>query len=112
MLGDAAFAQMALPLLGYLALLNLLTYGLYAWDKSAARRGAWRIKENTLHTLALAGGWPAALIARHRLRHKTRKQPFRSLFWITVIANIAILLFLLTPEGNAFLHSLLSALPF
>ena len=69
--------------------LGAVTYFAYVIDKSAAERGKRRIPENTLHALSLLGGWPAALIARHRLRHKTRKQPFRFLFWITVAGNLA-----------------------
>ncbi|HBH72150.1 MAG TPA: hypothetical protein DDY43_01605 [Synechococcales bacterium UBA10510] len=40
-----------------------------------------------LHLLALLGGWPGGLIARHKLRHKTIKQPFRFIFWCTVVLN-------------------------
>ena len=35
----------------------------------------------------LVGGWPGALVARRVFRHKTTKQPFRTIFWVTVIAN-------------------------
>lgn len=73
----------------------LATYGmfsgvafvLYGADKSAAAQGKWRTSESTLHTIALVGGWPGALIARRVFRHKTTKQPFRTIFWGTVIAN-------------------------
>ncbi len=59
----------------------------YAADKSAARRDEWRTPERTLHLLALAGGWPGALVAQTLFRHKTRKLSFRLVFWITVAAN-------------------------
>lgn len=75
------------------------TFGAYALDKSAAQRGAWRTNESTLHVLALAGGWPGALIAQSRLRHKSRKQPFRAVFWVTVVLNCAAFIWLFTPEG-------------
>lgn len=32
----------------------------YAFDKVAAKDGAWRISESTLHLLSLGGGWPGA----------------------------------------------------
>jgi len=35
---------------------SLLTFIMYAVDKSAARKGAWRTQESTLHLLSLAGG--------------------------------------------------------
>ena len=87
-------------------LLSLLTYLFYYLDKSAARNGGWRTKESTLHILALLGGWPGALLAQQRLRHKTRKQPFRFIFWITILGNLAVLFWLHTADGSAFLHNL------
>jgi len=71
--------------------LSLITYLIYWWDKSAARNGRWRTPETTLHLVAVLGGWPGALIAQQVLRHKTQKQPFRWVFWLTVLANIALL---------------------
>ncbi|QDV44842.1 hypothetical protein Enr13x_47130 [Stieleria neptunia] len=66
---------------------SLITFLVYAIDKSAARRGRWRTQENTLHLLAMIGGWPGALIAQEKLRHKTRKQSFRIVFGLTVLLN-------------------------
>lgn len=90
----------------YIAM-SLLTYLFYYLDKSAARNGGWRKKESTLHVMALLGGWPGALLARHRLRHKTRKQPFRFIFWLTVLANIGVLAWLHTAEGAGYLRTIL-----
>jgi len=70
---------------------SLLTFLIYAVDKAAAKKGGWRIKESTLHLLSFIGGWPGALVAQKTLRHKTRKQPFRFIFWVTVILNIGLL---------------------
>jgi uncharacterized membrane protein YsdA (DUF1294 family) len=64
---------------GFLVLANALTYGAFAMDKSRAKRRAWRIPERVLLTLALIGGWPAAKFAQRSLRHKTRKEPFRTM---------------------------------
>ncbi|CAN7343197.1 DUF1294 domain-containing protein [Massilia sp. LjRoot122] len=36
----------------------------YAADKSAARKNGHRTSENALHTIALAGGWPGAIVLR------------------------------------------------
>ena len=77
-----------LPLLITLyCLLSLLTFGLYAIDKQAARRGRWRTRESTLHLLALCGGWPGALLAQRWIRHKSRKAAFQLRFWLTVLLN-------------------------
>lgn len=59
-----------------LALLNVSAFGAFAVDKWLARKGKRRLPEAFLLQLALLGGSPAAKFAQHRLRHKTRKQPF------------------------------------
>lgn len=50
----------------------------YRHDKQAARDGAWRVPETTLQGIDLAGGIVGGLLAQEVLRHKTRKQPFRT----------------------------------
>jgi uncharacterized membrane protein YsdA (DUF1294 family) len=73
-------------------LLSGSAFVMYRADKSAAAvRGRRRTPESTLHTIDLLGGWPGALVARHVFRHKTIKQPFRTVFWLTVVANGAAL---------------------
>jgi len=67
---------------------SLATFVAYAIDKSAAKRGEWRTSEQSLHLLALFGGWPGALLAQETLRHKSSKKEFRSVFWATVALNI------------------------
>lgn len=79
--------------------LSLITFIVYAIDKSAARKGQWRIKERTLHLLALCGGWPGAFYAQHRLRHKSSKLSFKRVFWLTCLINIVVLYWLLTNNG-------------
>jgi uncharacterized membrane protein YsdA (DUF1294 family) len=78
---------------------SLLTFVMYAIDKSAARKGHWRTQESTLHFMSLAGGWPGALVAQQKLRHKSRKKSFRSVFWATVLLNVGVFIWLLTPTG-------------
>jgi len=87
--------KIPLLIIGLYFISSLLTFFMYAKDKSAARQGAWRIPENTLHLFSLFGGWPGALIAQQKLRHKSKKQPFRVVFWLTVLLNCAGLLWLL-----------------
>jgi uncharacterized membrane protein YsdA (DUF1294 family) len=79
--------------IGYLVLfanyglLSLITFCLYGLDKSAARRGRWRVQESTLHFLSLFGGWPGAMLGQKVFRHKTRKRYFQVMFWLTVLLN-------------------------
>lgn len=86
-----SLGNVPLFLLWLYLVLSVVTFIAYAYDKSAARNGSWRVSETVLHQLSLCGGWPGGLIARHVLRHKTIKQPFRFLFWWTVLGNIAVL---------------------
>jgi uncharacterized membrane protein YsdA (DUF1294 family)/cold shock CspA family protein len=79
---------------------SVMTFIAYAIDKSAAQQGRWRTPEESLHVLALIGGWPGALVAQSMLRHKSRKQPFRMIFWLTVILNCAALAWFSTPAGR------------
>jgi uncharacterized membrane protein YsdA (DUF1294 family)/cold shock CspA family protein len=76
-----------LVLLAYVGL-SAVALLAYAIDKSAAVAGRWRIAEQTLHLLSLAGGWPGALLAQQFLRHKTSKLSFVSVFWFTVLLNV------------------------
>lgn len=83
-------------------LASLLTFVVYAIDKSAAQNGRWRIPEVHLHFLAMVGGWPGALLAQQFLRHKSTKAAFRSVFWITVVFNMIAFVTLCSPVGRAF----------
>lgn len=84
---------------------SIITFAAYAMDKSAAQRGAWRTSESTLHLLSLLGGWSGAIFAQQKLRHKSKKQSFRFVFWITVILNCGVFAWLLTPNGAATFQS-------
>ncbi|MFC3627310.1 DUF1294 domain-containing protein [Vogesella amnigena] len=75
-------------------LLSLFTYLLYAHDKRAARRRRWRTRESTLHLLAMLGGWPGAMLAQYRLRHKSSKISFQFWYRGTVAANLGLLAWL------------------
>ena len=78
------------------AVLSLIAYFVYLWDKSAAKHGDWRTSESALHFLGLAGGWPGALIAQQTLRHKSKKVEFRRVLWATVLINCGVFVWLLT----------------
>lgn len=96
----------ALVLGAYIGL-SVITFGAYHADKAAARSDRRRTPEATLHLLALAGGWPGALLAQRMFRHKTTKPSFRFEFWCTVIANCVLVGWLATPSGAAAMAALL-----
>ena len=62
----------------YFLTINAMTFAVFAADKRAAERRTWRVPEARLLGLALIGGTPLALVAQQVLRHKTRKEPFRT----------------------------------
>lgn len=72
--------------------MSLLTFGLYGWDKRAAKQQAYRVPESRLHWFALLGGWPGAWLGQKCFRHKTIKRRFRSVFWLTLVINVMLLL--------------------
>ena len=79
--------------------MSAMTFAFYAKDKMAAKEGGQRTPESTLHTLALVGGWPGALYAQELLRHKSSKQSFRTVFWVTLFLNVAALVYLSAGYG-------------
>ncbi len=88
-------------LLIILVLFNIVTFCLYWWDKEAAREGHWRVSEPRLLQFAFFGGSLGAFAAQRILRHKTRKEPFR-----TRLMAILILHALLIPAALFFGPSL------
>ena len=84
-----AFGMLPLFVLALYLGLSALTFFMYWRDKNAARKNTRRTPENTLHLLAIFGGWPGALIGQQKLRHKTQKVSFRVVLWLTIIINIS-----------------------
>ena len=80
-------------------LLNVIVFCVYWWDKQAAIDGTWRISERTLLGVAFFGGSLGAMTAQQMLRHKTRKEPFRTLLMaIVTLHTLGAALWLLAPE--------------
>ena len=71
-----------------LLLINAWTMLRFWQDKQRALGGQRRIPESDLLGLALIGGSPGALLARHLFRHKTRKQPFSTQLMLIVVVQI------------------------
>src|SRR5438552_13432079 len=72
------------------ALMSFVCFIAYGLDKRQAANGGRRVSERTLHLLAFLGGWPGALVAQRRFRHKTQNVPFRIVFWIVVVFHVGI----------------------
>ena len=103
----AVMQKISWLVVGWYFVLGLITYGMYAKDKAAAQSGEWRTPESTLHLLSILGGWVGAMVAQTYLRHKSQKPEFRMTYYLTVVINLAILLFIMAGGGLETLKDLL-----
>ena len=96
----AVMNKLSWLVVAWYVILGVITYGMYAKDKAAAQSGDWRTPESTLHLLSTLGGWVGALVAQTYLRHKSQKPEFRIVCYLTVIINLAGLLFIMVNGGD------------
>lgn len=91
-------------LLGYLILINLVGFTAMFLDKRKARKGAFRIPESTLFTIAFMGGSLGSLIGMYTFRHKTRHLSFTIGMPLLLLLQLLVLFFLyLSPIQFRFL---------
>jgi uncharacterized membrane protein YsdA (DUF1294 family)/cold shock CspA family protein len=81
--------------------LSVLSFVMYAVDKSAATSRSWRVPEQSLLLVGLVGGWPGAIVGQQVFRHKTKKTSFRARFWGSVMLNVVLFVGVSSP---AFAH--------
>jgi uncharacterized membrane protein YsdA (DUF1294 family) len=93
----------------YVSFVSLLCFALFAWDKFCAIKGYWRIPETHLLIYALLGGTPGAFMAQFFLRHKTRKQPFKSRLFKIFAVQILVLAGLAFPYTRNHILSVVAA---
>lgn len=89
---------------------SVMTFFVYSWDKSSARLGKWRTSESTLHLMALAGGWPGGLAAQRFLRHKSSKQEFQVIFWVTASLNVSAIGYLVWGGNTNIINQLINGI--
>ena len=78
----------------YLLFINLVAFYLYGNDKRRAKKGRWRIPENTLLLIALIGGSIGALLGMKVFRHKTKHWKFKILVPLFLILQVALAVYL------------------
>lgn len=105
LLGSVFSGKLPLVIVGLYLIMSLIAFIAYAMDKSAAQNGQWRIQESTLHLISLLGGWPGAYVAQKKLRHKSIKKEFTNVYWVTVLLNLAGLVWLHTEKGANFINN-------
>ena len=79
----------------YLIGINVLTFLIYGIDKWKAKRGKWRIPEDTLIWLAIAGGSIGALLGMNLFRHKTQHRKFTLGVPVILLVQVALIYFFL-----------------
>ena len=70
---------------------NVMVFSIYGIDKSKARRGAWRIPEKILLTIALVCGGFGACLAGIAFHHKTRKWYFKTVWFLGMVTTLVAL---------------------
>ena len=83
-----------------LVLWNIITFALYAIDKSKAKRNKWRINEATLIACAFLMGGIGAMLGMSILRHKTQHLKFKLLVPVAVVLNAAVVAVVLFFTGG------------
>ena len=79
----------------YYAVIAAISVAITVCDKSAAKKGAWRISEFTLMMFGFAGGALPMFITMKKIRHKTKHMKFmiglpaEMLLHVLIIAGIA-----------------------
>ena len=86
-------------ILYYLVAVNVATFLIYGIDKFKAKRGKWRISEFTLLILAIIGGSIGACLGMKVWHHKTMHKKFKYGLPLILMAQIALVCYLLKQVG-------------
>ena len=86
-------------LLWYFLAVSLLSVIVTAADKLKARRGEWRVPENTLMLLAALGGSAAMYAVMLLIRHKTRHVKFMLGIPLIMALQVPVVLWILRRLG-------------
>ena len=79
----------------YLAVINVVTFFVYAIDKWKAKKSKWRIRETALLGLAVLGGSIGAWLGMKVWHHKTQHKKFRYGLPAIIIIQLAIIVYYL-----------------
>ena len=83
---------MLLPIAAIImAVLNIVSFSLMAYDKRCAQTGKWRVPEKTLFLAAGLFGGLGGVLGMVLCRHKTKHWYFKVFFPVMLIVQIALL---------------------
>ena len=77
----------------YLIIINLIGFYVMWSDKRKAKKGRWRIPENTLFLITLLGGGIGTISGMYTFRHKTKKMRFVIGFPAILIFEILVIIY-------------------
>ncbi|MFC3157903.1 Uncharacterized membrane protein YsdA, DUF1294 family [Chryseobacterium arachidis] len=77
-----------------IAVLNLLSFGLFGYDKFLAKKHRRRVSENTLLCSTFFGGTIGAVAGMFIFRHKISKNSFLWKFGMIILFQIVLVLFI------------------
>lgn len=79
----------------YLLIINILGFLAMGIDKLKAKRGSWRIPENTLFTFTILGGGVGTILGMYIFRHKTKKKKFTVGMPVILILEVILVIYIL-----------------
>lgn len=77
----------------YLLVINVLGFLAMGIDKLKAKKGSWRIPENTLFMFTILGGGIGTIAGMYIFRHKTKKIKFTVGMPVLFILEIVIIIY-------------------
>ena len=77
--------------LAVLAVLNVISFSLMAYDKRCAKADKWRVPEKTLFLATACFGGLGGVLGMTLCRHKTKHWYFRLFFPVLLAVQIALL---------------------
>ena len=78
----------------YLLMINLIGFFMMWSDKRKAKKGKWRIPEQTLFIVTALGGGIGTIAGMYTFRHKTKKMKFTIGLPALVILEIVLIIWL------------------
>lgn len=84
-----------------IVLLNLISFGLMAYDKRCAKAGRWRVPEKALFLAAACFGGLGGVLGMQLCHHKTKHWYFKVFFPLMLVVQAALLIWAYLTWGRA-----------
>jgi uncharacterized membrane protein YsdA (DUF1294 family) len=75
----------------YFVAISLLAVIITVYDKRAAQKKKWRVRESTLLLIAALGGSVTMLLTMHVIRHKTKHAKFMVGIPVIIVLQIVLI---------------------